>query len=144
MRMAIARPYLVPEFRKLVDAHVFNRLHGQQELFQIMTAEQEILARRLAVKRVVEQNTIQAIWLWIHYLERVLQLLEQGLLGARESPFSKRSPRRVLGRMIALQQRILDHSINLLPASETEAASVVLAKLAELEPRLDVAVILED
>ncbi|MFA6198461.1 MAG: hypothetical protein WC734_04925 [Patescibacteria group bacterium] len=144
MRLAIAHPYLVPEFRKLVDAHVFNRLHGQQELFQIMTAEQEILARRQAVRRVVEQNTINAIWLWVHYLERVLQLLEGGLLGIQESPFSKRSPRKVLRRMIDLQQRILDHSVKLLPASEAETASVVLAKLIELEPRLDAAGVLED
>jgi hypothetical protein len=117
---AITEPATVPDFRQKVSQHLASLESGQQELLNIISEAENL--RRLHVRKTVEVHALRALWTYIGYFERVRSLFDQGLLGAADSPFSKRSPRRILRKHIAQLRMMIPHLRRLLPKYGKEAA----------------------
>ena len=119
---AITEAVTVPDFRKKVTDHLTNLESGQQSLVGIMSDVEKREFRRLHIRKTVEAHTLRAVWTYIGYFERVKSLFEQGILGQADSPFSKRSPRKILRKHIGQLRMMLPHLQRLLPKYGREAA----------------------
>lgn len=99
---ALVSGYKVDKMKQLVDAKLIEMASGQNNLFGIMSAEQESLAKKNLIKKTVEKNIVSEIWAYISYFRTVLGFFENGQLGLETSPFSDKSPRRVYQELINL------------------------------------------
>ncbi|MBI2984018.1 MAG: hypothetical protein HYY50_00075 [Candidatus Kerfeldbacteria bacterium] len=134
---AMVRRYKVPDFRGLVSKEIETRTSGQTDLLGIMTAEQERASRRLFIRQTVEREVITALWWQLRYLRSVLTLLRAGTLGHKDSPFSSRSPRRVLREILDQQELVLVHGGTLLGRRDQRRARGVATALRLLVDELD-------
>lgn len=131
---AIAGNYRVPDFRQMVTNHLKEYSSGQISLF---TPEEEKKLAKYHFRRIVERQTLYAIWSFIHYLSKVLDLFQQGKLGKKDSPFSERSPVRVYRKLIGIEERLLPHFWMFLPKKERERAEATIAKTKEVLSKID-------
>jgi hypothetical protein len=76
-----------------VSLHLAEAEQGQASLLDILEEGQEEQNRRSSRKRTVLRHTVHALSSEEAYLQIVLRMLEQGLLGQEESPFAIGSPR---------------------------------------------------
>jgi hypothetical protein len=120
----ITEAVTVPEFRQKVGEYLSNLDSGQKELLAIMSEAELKELKRLHIRKTVEVHALRAIWGYIGYFERVKNLFDQGLLGQKESPFSKRSPRKILRKHIAQLRVMLPHLRRLLPKRGRESLKV--------------------
>lgn len=134
---AITGNYKVPEFRELVNNFLQILRSDQTSLFDIFSEVQKKELEKPHFRLVVERHTIIAIWSWIHYFTRVLDLFESGKLGKEDSPFSTRSPVKVFRTLIEKEKQLLPHLEGLLPKERYEEARETIQKaelvLVELE-----------
>lgn len=115
---AVTTDYKVPDFRDVVTKYLSNQRSGQTSLLDIMDEEQRELLMRPHFRRVVQANTVQAMWAWIYYFGKVFQLFEEGLLGKEDSPFSERSPVRIFRKLLDRLEQVLLHLEQFLPEKE--------------------------
>lgn len=106
---AIVERKKVPEFHDLVTRYLIEKNSDQMDLLGIVGREEEKFQRRLHIRKTVQANIIQALWAWIDYFKKVLQLFEEGKLGKDDSPFSVKSPVRVFLALIDVMERTLPH-----------------------------------
>jgi hypothetical protein len=136
---ALTGNYKVPEFRKLVTDFLHNCNSGQISLLDIFTEEQRKELEKPHFRMVVERHTIMAIWSWIYYFERVLDLFERDKLGKRDSPFSVRSPVRVFRTLIDREKQLLPHWQGLLPTKTYQEAEDTIRRAEEVLSQLEAA-----
>lgn len=139
MMRAVTEKKSVAEFRKLIRQYLEDKRMGQISLLAIMTENQELDYKRSHIRRVVESNTINALWALLYYLRRVRELLASGKLGKADSPFSVRSPIRVLRNVFEEEKALLPHLKDLLRPNEYNEAETLIAEgvkiLKQLEER---------
>jgi hypothetical protein len=116
----------VDEFRKLVDAHLAERHSGQQSLLDMFQSEQAALTSKAHIRRTVEAKSVQALWGNIHYIARVQQLIEGGMLGAPDAAYSEDSPLRVYGTLVERMRELLPKLRALLSARKGKDYQAVL------------------
>lgn len=92
---ALASNPKVEDFRQAISKLLFDRANGQT-MMDLFTQEQEEMTRRLAFRRIVAKNLIQAFHFWRYYFRQVNGMFASGSLGSVDSPFSLRSPTRAL------------------------------------------------
>ena len=102
-----------------------------------MTQEQQTLLSQRHFRRVVEANTIKAIWSWIYYFGRVFDLFESELLGKEDSPFSEGSPVKVFRRLLEQLERVTPHMRTLLSQGVYEKNLRTLREAQEVAALLD-------
>ena len=112
---AVTGNYRVPDFRDAVTRHIVIEKSGQKSLFDIMSQEQQALLSKRHFRKVVEKNTVQALWSWIGYFGKVFDLFESGMLGEEDSPYSEHSPVRVFRKLLEQLERTTPHMKTLLP-----------------------------
>lgn len=134
---AVTENYRVPDFRDVVTKHITFQKSGQQSLFAIMEQKQKELLSQHHFRKVVEKNTIQALWGWIYYFGKVFDLFESGMLGAKDSPFSEGSPVKVFRKLLENLERVTPHMQALLPQEAYEENLRILGEVKEAARLLD-------
>lgn len=134
---AMAKGYRVPEFRLIITEKLVHLTSGQMDLLDIMGELEKEMRRRSFIRKTVSEGTINALWQWTHYLQTVLALCERGQLGVPDSPFSSRSPRRVLQTILDLFERLDPHLNKLLPRRDVPRMRAAVLKLRPLLVELD-------
>ncbi len=115
---SIAQDSKVEDFHESVTRFIANRNSGQASLLEIMDAESERVLAYTLVRQVVERKSILALWAWVHYVRRVITLFEDGQLGQEDSPFSKRSPLRLLRNLsLLMRDNLIPHLKSAAPHS---------------------------
>lgn len=116
----------VNEFRTLVDAHLAERHSGQRSLLDMFQSEQAALTRKSHIRRTVEAKSVQALWASIHYIARVQQLIDGGMLGVANATYSEDSPLRVYGTLVERMRELLPKLRELLSARKSRNYQDVL------------------
>lgn len=116
----------VAEFRTLVDAHLAERRSGQRSLLDMFQSEQAALTRKAHIRRTVEAKSVQALWAGIHYIGRVQQLIDGGMLGSPDATYSEDSPLRVYGTLVERMRELLPKLRALLSARKGREYQAVL------------------
>lgn len=126
----------VPEFQKLIDAHIETRTSGQQSFNDIFTSAQEREMRKLAIRKVVAKEVILSLWGSIAYVKKVNRLLLEGLLAKKDSPYSHKSPVKVIRSLVDILEEAIPNLIQIMPKKEIartrkalDAADIVLPRL---------------
>ena len=104
MLKALLHRKTVEEFHVQISAYINHRKSGQASFFE-MTSEEASDSRR----RTVEKEGLQYRWTMIHYNRRVAELFKRGLLGERESPYSKKSVVRTVNAQLAELKEVSEH-----------------------------------
>ncbi|MDD2696613.1 MAG: hypothetical protein PHE52_00435 [Candidatus Pacebacteria bacterium] len=115
------------------------RRSGQHSMFDVMTAEQVGITRRLQMRKVVAREIITAVWTWIHYFDIVLSYLKEDKLGQDESPFSIRSPVRMFKALAERQKQALPLLEKHLSAASYEECKETIEQFAKVLPVLEAA-----
>lgn len=110
---------------------------GQGSLLEIMTGEQTKVAHQTQMRKVVARESIQAVWMWIHYIDIVFRYLEEGKLDRKESPFSLKSPVRVFRALVVRQRNLLPLLQRHLSQTESNLCEQVLDQAEELLPLVE-------
>ena len=138
LNLSTTGKYRVDEFHKLVNDFLAKRNSGQSSMIDIFSEEQQKELERGRFKLIVERRVIAAIWDWIGYFSRVMNLFRDGKLGKEDSPFSYKSPLRVFRKFIDILEINLPYMWSLLPKKERnrsreviEETKIVLSKLEE-------------
>lgn len=122
---AITERFSVAEFSKAVSAEIEMK-NSNQTMLGIFDQTQEEEMKKAHRKKIVERNTINMLWGYLSYFNKVLSLFEDGSLGKKDSPFSVRSPLRVYRAVITQEKRLLPHLKGLLTQEEFEETVNVL------------------
>ena len=136
-KMAALNKSKVPEFKKSVTDFINMQQNGQTSMLALMTKEQQEELKKYSRRSIVARHTIQAIWSCLDYFTLVLRMFENGLLGKEDSPFSVRSPVRVLRTLVEKEKQLLPHLEGLLPQVKYEEAQDTLQKAEVLLSRLE-------
>ncbi len=123
---AVVEGKKVVEFHEMVSAMLDNRHSGQKSLLDIMQVGDETTYRRSHFRRVVEQNKVRALWLYLHYFRRVLELFKAGDLGQPDSKYSDGSPVRVYQEVIGLLDQLMPEMLPLMPKAKREAVQLTI------------------
>lgn len=128
----------VEDFRKKVRDHLASR---QQTMLEIFDAAAEQVARKAYIKKVVAKEMIEGVYGNISYFKKVLQMLEDGKLGQKDSPFSAKSPTHLYREQVNLmRQQVLPYLASLLPKKSLQEIEETLARveltLAKQEERV--------
>ena len=115
---AATNNYKVPDFRELVTRYIRFKMLGQTTMLDLMERAQREEFNKPQFRKIVAVNMIKGVWFWIYYFRTVLKLLEEGLLGKADSPFSEGSPVRVFRRLVELLKEVLPHFKIFLPKRE--------------------------
>ncbi len=133
---AITDNLRVKKVRDMVTEFLRTYNSGQFSLISLLSVEEQQELERSHFRKVVERQAIQAIWMWIYYLKRVLTLFREEKLGQEDSPFSELSPVRVFRELLVQEELLLPHLWRFLPrkirrqvAQITEEAKWVLSEL---------------
>lgn len=121
----------VEDFRKAISGEIEQR-KSQQTMLGLFTQAQEIETRKLAVRRTVGQEIIQAVWGNMGYMDKVRRLVEEGKIGKEQSPYSMKSPLKVLKASVEQINRILPQLEQSLPASEVAQMQTGLKEANDL------------
>jgi len=132
--MAITGKYRVDDFRTVVTELIKNLTSGQTALF---STEQIKEMESQHFRIIVERHIIMAIWSWIHYFAKVLNLFTEGRLGKTDSPFSHRSPLKVFRKLIDLLENLFPHLQSLLPKKEVVRTKRVIKKTKKIVFKLE-------
>lgn len=138
LRRAVAENARIPVFRESVSKHLLDKHSGQGNLL-LMSPAAEADNRRRQMRQVVESSSVQVLWTFIHYAEKLFQLFERGDLGKKDSPFSEGSPRRVLRNLIGKERKLLVHLRAILPKYELQAMPRLLDRADSALDKLEVA-----
>jgi hypothetical protein len=131
----------VSAFRETVSKYLRDRDSGQTSLFGMFEEEYEREMRRAFIKMVVGRDVINGIWFFQRYLGRLIDLGEKGKLGKKDSPFSSKSPVRVLRDAVDKLEKALPYLEDQYPekaymkaVSVVEKAKPILSQLEENLP----------
>ena len=130
--------YTAMEISKLVSSRLNYSSQDQGLLF---SPEADVLLKAGNTKRIVERESINAIWAWIYYFKQLINHFNQGRLGKDDSSFSSASPLRVYRNLLEVQSELLPHLQELITDAEFRKMDQILieqeeavGKLIELTP----------
>ena len=125
---AVIGNHNVTAFQELVTEYIRKKDSGQTDMFDIFEGEQAELLKR-SHRAVANKHMVQGMWFWIEYFNKLLTLFEAGKLGKEDSPFSEKSPLRILKKLVGILSRIDPHLISLMSPEELQEAQVVRARV---------------
>lgn len=132
MLIAQTEDLKVPEFRGKVDQYLANQAAGQMSLLDEMVGSQREQWERLNFRQVVEPRMVLGLWTLIHYFTRLEQLFADGALGLPDSPFSAKSPLRVLRAVLEKGRKLEPHLHRLLSKGKFGTYQKTIENLEEL------------
>lgn len=117
---------VVADIRAQVDTHLKDMQSGQLSLLNLFEENARTAFEKASRRALIDRCVIRAFWDAMGYCERLLDLFEEGKLGANDSPWLRRNPRSTFRALIALEKRILQHIRVVLSSDEAHAAERVL------------------
>lgn len=136
MTRAITGNYKIEDFRKLVSEFLYQQNNNQVSLFD---QAQEKQMRRFGFRQVVERHYILGLWSFVHYLNQLNFLFENGKLGLKDSPFSERSPIKLYRQMLDIAEQNVFHfeKLSRFPKLEAKRAQQVIDKSNKILSQLE-------
>lgn len=126
--LAQLNQWLIPELRNKVAVYLNNKKMGQRELTEVFSEEQQKLLEKPHFRIVVEKYLVEALYRDIHYFGVVLKYFEEGKLGKDDSPFSERSPVKLVRRKAEMLEKLLPHLKQFIPKKEYPKIEETLQK----------------
>lgn len=128
---AIIKTTPVPDFRKKVAEHI-KVINSGQTIMNFFEEAKENAMRRASRKRALKGNQMGVHWSQHNYWRDFNDLVESGILGQEDSPYSTRSPIRFYLAQIAEMKRSLPFLVNLTSKNKGDDAQEALAAVGKV------------
>jgi len=116
----------VADVQKQVDTHLSDIRSGQLSMLDLFSTNAQATMAQEARRMRIDRSTIFAFWDGIRYLDRLLSLFQEGKLKKEDSPWLRHGPKSAFLKLIALEQRFLEHLGDVLLSEELEVSSQIL------------------
>jgi hypothetical protein len=115
VRATLGGRYTASDLSKNVSAHLRNIRQGQGFVFSTEDLER---MEEGNIRKIVEREMVNSVWVNIYYLQRLATLFNEGHLGKKDSPFSIAIPIKIYRALISLLEDIHPHLIDLVSEEE--------------------------